>query len=92
MRSTFTIDDDVVNRARAVAAPGIAVPELVRLALETFTRVEAGKRLAALGGAAHGQLLPVCGIAGRERLQISCLEGQGEHGESQEQGATHKFS
>lgn len=52
MRSTFTIDDDVVNRARAVAAPGIAVPELVRLALETFTRVEAGKRLAALGGAA----------------------------------------
>ena len=52
MRSTFTIDDDVVNRARAVAAPGITVPELVRLALETFTRVEAGKRLAALGGTA----------------------------------------
>ncbi len=50
MRATVTIDDDVVNRARAVAAPGIAVPELVRLALETFTRVEAGKRLAALGG------------------------------------------
>ena len=50
MRSTVTIDDKVVNRARAVAAPGIAVPELVRLALETFTRVEAGKRLAALGG------------------------------------------
>ncbi|MNH29350.1 hypothetical protein D3C79_895770 [compost metagenome] len=47
---------------------------------------------AALGGAAHGQLLPVGGVAGRERLQISCLEGQGEHGESQEQGATHKFS
>lgn len=54
MRATVTIDDDVVNRARAVAAPGIAVPELVRLALETFTRVEAGKRLAALGGAAPG--------------------------------------
>lgn len=50
MRATVTIDDDVVERARAVAAPGIAVPELVRLALETFTRVEAGKRLAALGG------------------------------------------
>lgn len=54
MRATVTIDDDLVNRARAVAAPGIAVPELVRLALETFTRVEAGKRLAALGGAAPG--------------------------------------
>lgn len=52
MRATVTIDDDVVDRARSVAAPGIAVPELVRLALETFTRVEAGKRLAALGGAA----------------------------------------
>ena len=50
MRATVTIDDDVVERARAVATPGIAVPELVRLALETFTRVEAGKRLAALGG------------------------------------------
>lgn len=56
MRATVTIDDDVVNRARAVAAPGIAVPELVRIALETFTRVEAGKRLAALGGAAPGML------------------------------------
>ena len=52
MRATVTIDDDVVSRARAVAEPGIAVPELVRLALETFTRVEAGKRLAALGGMA----------------------------------------
>lgn len=52
MRATVTIDDDVVERARAMAAPGIAVPELVRLALETFTRVEAGKRLAALGGGA----------------------------------------
>lgn len=54
MRATVTIDDDVVNRARAVAVPGIAVPELVRLALETFIRVEAGKRLAALGGTAPG--------------------------------------
>ena len=52
MRATVTIDVDVVSRARAVAEPGIAVPELVRLALETFTRVEAGKRLAALGGMA----------------------------------------
>lgn len=50
MRATVTIDDELLSRARAVAAPGIAVPELVRLALETFTRVEAGKRLAALGG------------------------------------------
>ena len=52
MKATVKIDDDVVSRARAVAEPGIAVPELVRLALETFTRVEAGKRLAARGGMA----------------------------------------
>ena len=48
----MTVDDEVVERARAMAVPGIAVPELVRLALETFARVEAAKRLAALGGAA----------------------------------------
>ncbi|MNZ77482.1 hypothetical protein D3C78_960230 [compost metagenome] len=47
---------------------------------------------AALGSAAHGQLLPVGGVAGRERLQIGCLQRQREHGESEEQGATHNFS
>ncbi len=52
MRTTITIDDEVVKTALNVAEPGIAVPELVRLALDTFIRVEAGKRLAALGGKA----------------------------------------
>lgn len=50
MRTTVSIDDALIERARAVAAPGITLPELMRLALETFTRVEAGKRLATLGG------------------------------------------
>ena len=52
MRTTVLLDDDLMERARALAAPGISVPELIRLSLETFTRVEAGKRLAALGGMA----------------------------------------
>ena len=52
MRTTVTIDDEVMKKALNVAEPGIAIPDLVRLALDTFIRVEAGKRLAALGGAA----------------------------------------
>ncbi|CAI8716205.1 hypothetical protein EMIT0347P_120048 [Pseudomonas sp. IT-347P] len=47
----------------------------------------------ALGGAAHGQLLPVGGVAGGERLKFRCLrEGQGEQSASEEQGATHNIS
>ena len=47
---------------------------------------------AALGSAAHGQLLPVGGVAGRERLQFSGMEGQGKRGEGHEQGTTHRVS
>ena len=52
MRMTVLLDNDLLERARALAASGISVSELIRLALETFIRVEAGKRLAALGGMA----------------------------------------
>ncbi|CAI8950859.1 hypothetical protein EMIT0P2_50385 [Pseudomonas sp. IT-P2] len=48
---------------------------------------------AALGGAAHGQLFPVGGVAGGERLKVCRLrEGQGEQSASEEQGATHNIS
>ena len=56
MRTTITLDDEVLRLALDVAEPGIAVPELVRQALDTFIRVEAAKRLAALGGAAPNML------------------------------------
>ena len=48
---------------------------------------------AAFGGAAHGQLFPVGGVAGGERLKVCRLrERQGEQSASEEQGATHKIS
>ncbi|CAI8918151.1 hypothetical protein EMIT0P44_400044 [Pseudomonas sp. IT-P44] len=48
---------------------------------------------AALGGAAHGQLLPVGGVAGGEGLKFRSLrERQGKQSASEEQGATHKIS
>lgn len=52
MRTTVTVDDDLYARALELAEPGMAPAELFRTALETFVRVEAGRRLAALGGRA----------------------------------------
>lgn len=49
MRSTIKIDDRLMQKARALT--GIKeTPAIVRQALETLVRVEAGKRLIALGG------------------------------------------
>lgn len=52
MRATITIDDDLYNKALEVADPGTDKADLVREAMRTYVRVQAGKRLAALGGAA----------------------------------------
>ena len=52
MRMTLTIDDDLFERAVEVADPGMSRSDLLREAVETFIRVQAGKRLAALGGTA----------------------------------------
>jgi Xaa-Pro aminopeptidase len=52
MRTTVTIDDDLYRRALEVADPGMEKADLFRAAIEVFVRVQAGKRLAALGGAA----------------------------------------
>ncbi len=49
MRSTINLDDTLMERARSLT--GIKeTAALVRQALETLVRVEAGKRLIALGG------------------------------------------
>ncbi|NTZ86219.1 type II toxin-antitoxin system VapB family antitoxin [Burkholderia metallica] len=50
MRTTVTVDDALYTRALELAEPGIPPAELFRAALETFVRVQAGQRLAALGG------------------------------------------
>lgn len=52
MRTTVTIEDALYQQALDVADPGVDKAELFREALRTFVRVQAGKRLAALGGRA----------------------------------------
>lgn len=52
MRTTVTIDDELYQRALEVADPGTDKAELFREAMKVFVRVQAGKRLAALGGTA----------------------------------------
>lgn len=50
MRTTVTIDDTLYEQALEVADPGMDKADLFREAIKTFVRVQAGKRLAALGG------------------------------------------
>jgi Arc/MetJ family transcription regulator len=50
MRTTVTIDDDLYARALEVADPEMAKADVFREAMKVFVRVQAGKRLAALGG------------------------------------------
>ena len=57
MRTTVTIDDDLYNKALEVADPGMDKADLIREAMRTFVRVQAGKRLAALGGKAPDMML-----------------------------------
>ncbi len=52
MRTTVTIDDELYQRALDVADPGMDKGDLFREAIKVFIRVQAGKRLAALGGKA----------------------------------------
>jgi len=51
MRTTVTIDDALYERAIEVAEPMMDKADLFREAIKTFVRVQAGKRLASLGGA-----------------------------------------
>ena len=50
MRTTVTIEDALYERALEVADPGMEKSDLFREAISTFVRVQAAKRLAALGG------------------------------------------
>jgi Arc/MetJ family transcription regulator len=51
MRTTVTIDDELYAKAMDVADPEMDKADLFREAIKTFVRVQAAKRLAALGGA-----------------------------------------
>lgn len=50
MRTTVTIDDALYEKALEVADPNMDKSDLFREAIKTFVRVQAAKRLAALGG------------------------------------------
>ncbi|CAJ95995.1 Antitoxin VapB32 [Cupriavidus necator] len=52
MRTTVTIDDALYEQALEIADPGMDKSDLFREAIKTFVRVQAAKRLAALGGTA----------------------------------------
>ncbi len=54
MRTTVSIDDELYRTALAVAEPGMDKGDLFREAVKVFVRVQAGKRLAALGGHSPG--------------------------------------
>lgn len=50
MRTTVTIEDELYEKALAMAEPDMEKSELFREAIKTFVRIQAAKRLAALGG------------------------------------------
>ncbi len=52
MRATITVDDDLYQQALDVADPGMDKADLFREAIRVFVRVQAAKRLSALGGKA----------------------------------------
>jgi hypothetical protein len=52
MRTTVTIDDELYQRALELADPDMDKGDLFREAIKVFVRVQAGKRLADLGGKA----------------------------------------
>lgn len=51
MRTTVTIEDGLYEKALEMAEPTMDKADLFREAIKTFVRVQAAKRLAALGGA-----------------------------------------
>ncbi|KKO45356.1 antitoxin of toxin-antitoxin stability system [Arsukibacterium ikkense] len=58
MRTTVTIDDELYQQALALADPDMDKAELFREAIRTYIRVQAGRRLASLGGTAPDMLQP----------------------------------
>lgn len=51
MRTTVTIEDALYQKALEIADPKMDKADIFREAMKTFIRVQAAKRLAALGGA-----------------------------------------
>ena len=54
MRTTVTIEDSLYTKALEMADPNMDKAEIFREAMKAFVRVQAAKRLEALGGRAPG--------------------------------------
>ncbi len=52
LRATITVDDDLYRQALDVADPAMDKADLFREAIRVFVRIQAAKRLSALGGKA----------------------------------------
>jgi Arc/MetJ family transcription regulator len=52
MRTTVTLDDSLYEEALELSDPGLDKADIFREAFKTYVRVQAGKRLGALGGKA----------------------------------------
>ena len=50
MRTTVTLDDELYEKALEMADPTMDKADLFREAVKTYVRVQAAKRLVALGG------------------------------------------
>ena len=51
MRTTITIDDSLFQKAIDLSDPYTDRSEIIKEAIKTYVRIQAGKRLSALGGA-----------------------------------------
>jgi Arc/MetJ family transcription regulator len=58
MRTTITIDDDLYEKAAALADPGTEKSELIRECVRAFIQIQTARRLAALGGNVPDMELP----------------------------------
>lgn len=65
MRSTVNIDDKLIEKARSLTGTR-ETAAIIRQALETLVRVEAGRRLIALGGG-----MPGAEAAPRRRSEVA---------------------
>ena len=54
MRTRVTVDDALYEKALALADPDMDKADIFQEAMKTFVRVQAAKRLAALGGTMPG--------------------------------------
>ncbi len=58
MRTTITIDDELYDKAIALADPGVEKSELIRDCVRAYIQLQTGRRLAALGGTVPDMELP----------------------------------